>query len=585
MGVPRLYPWLCSNFKRSIRRIQQGRDVKAQVVDNLYLDANGLLHPAAQQVWNYGTNKRRMDPYSHLSPEKRRVKTYEVFFNMIKNITEIIVPRKVLFIAIDGPAPLAKQAQQRQRRFVAMMDQNLADMPEFSSNEMTPGTLFMLEMTKYMHYAIRKEMQPRGLWYGIDVIFSPPTVPGEGEHLCLDHIRSNPNVATESHCIYGLDGDLIMLTLAAHTGNMFLFREDQYNPGFYDLVDMGMIRRELPRLLFEETGIKNGSRTLDDVTDDFVLLGFFVGNDFLPKLQMFLYLEDGLELMLATYGKLSASGAKNLLVRNGEIDHSSFTRFVEELARREVIYITAQNSKDLVDPRFKNVTLANCITVVNGADRLDFTKYRLAYYQKAGIENIEGNIDEEKIKVMCRDYLRTITWVFKYYIKGLPSWTHYYPWHYPPLMTDLAAFMVDITFDRSSTAIKELYTFKKGEPSVPFVQLLSILPPSSAHLLPPPLRHLFSDRRLVDAGFYPEKFEIDLEGKTKEHMGVALLSFVDVDLIKKVYAPAAAKLKNRYVRNGVSRNELFRDDPKGEEKAYISDYGNIKHNTIRKTYL
>lgn len=571
MGVPRLFPYICSNFKRAIRRIQQGRDNHAQVVDNLYLDANGLLHPAAQQVWNYGSGKKRMDDYKHLSPERRRVKTYEVFFNMIKNVTEIIVPRKTLFIAIDGPAPLAKQAQQRQRRFVAMMDQALSGISEFSSNEMTPGTLFMLEMTKYLHYAIRKEMQQGGLWYGIDVIFSPPTVPGEGEHLCLDHIRSNPSISKESHCVYGLDGDLIMLTLAAHTQNMFLFREDQYNPGYYDLVDMSMIRRELPRLLFEEAGVKNGVRSLDDVTDDFVLLGFFVGNDFLPKLQMFLYLEDGLELMLATYGKLSSSGTKNQLVRKGEIHHESFTRFVEELARRETIYILAQNSKVLPDPRFKNVTLANHVSVVNGVEKLDFAEYRLAYYEKAGIER--G--DDESIEKMCRDYLRTITWIFKYYIKGLPSWTHYYPWHYPPLMTDLATFMAD--------AQSTLYHFEKGNPSLPFVQLLSILPPSSAHLLPPPLRCLFKDKTLVNSGFYPEKFDIDLEGKTKEHMGVALLSFVDVEVIKEVYTPAAAKLKNRYVRNSITRNELFRGG--GDESTYVSDYGVIKHNSVKKSYL
>ncbi len=581
MGVPRLAPWIFARFKNAIRRIQQGRDYRALKVDNFYLDANGLLHPSAQRVWNYGTNKKRLDDYAHLTPEKRRVKTYEVFFNSIKDLTRIIVPDKLLYIAIDGPAPLAKQAQQRQRRFVAMMDQVLGTKPEFSSNEMTPGTLFMFEMTKYLHLAIRKEMQPGGLWHNIEVIFSPPTVCGEGEHKCLQYIRDNPNAQTESHCIYGLDGDLIMLTLSAHVPNMFLFREDQYTPGFYDLLDMGLIRKDLAGAIGESEGVKRKIRTLDDITDDFVLLGFFVGNDFLPKLQMFLYLEDGLELMIATYAKMSSSGTKNLLTGNRKIDHASFTRFIEELARREQIYILDQNSKILPDPRFKNVTLATYVKVdpKTNVSKLDFAGYRVAYYKKAGIDASDersGGVDK-----MCKDYIRTIAWVFEYYVSGLPSWTHFYPWHYPPLMTDLAAVMGNL----SAGDLKGLYTFKLGEPSLPFVQLLSVLPPTSADLLPVPLRGLFKHPTLVKAGFYPKTFQIDLEGKTKEHMGVALLPFVDVDVVKKVYAGAASKMNGRYARNENTRAEKFWYDSTIVGTTYTSDYGVIKGNLVRKMFL
>lgn len=601
MGVPRLFQFMVKIFgKKCLIRFIGGE--RFFTVDNLYLDSNPFLHEARQYVYNYGQNKRITDDFRHLTPKQKQLKIFELYFDSILYVSSIVAPKKVLDIAIDGPAPLAKQAQQRQRRFAAVIDPERKVVCDSDANEITPGTLFMLELTKYVHAAIRKEMnKPHSPWRDIEVRFSPATVEGEGEHKLLANIRENKNAKEESHCIFGPDGDLIMLTLAAHVPKMFLLRADQYNPGNYDYFDMGMVRKLLVEALYQGPGYTSRKRSLDDVTNDFIILGFFVGNDFLPKIQMFMYLEDGLELMIATYASISAGGTKNALsdtTRSSEgkggilggsvINHQGFTRFVEELARREHAYILDQTNPrqdrygktTKLECKFDNHTLLKHVKEdSSGKKTFDFQNYRIDYYAKAGVDAE----DDDQVKKICLDYLRAIAWVYEYYIVGLPSWRDFYAWHYAPLMTDLAQVMRDATEED----LKYIYEFEmepEGAP-LPFVQLLSVLPPPSAKLLPPPFRKLFSpESSLARLGYYPEKFEIDLEGKTKEHMGVVLLPFVDIAEIEKAYAPIAENLKNTYVRNSVGRPAVFTYD-ENYTVRYTSDYGNIQKSHVKKKFV
>jgi len=568
MGVPRLFPWILKNFTSCRKHFKEGE--YNLIVENLLLDANAILHPCAQEVYNYGAKKSKMDRYGHLSAEQKQLKVFTMFFDFLKTLSSIVTPTEVLYIAIDGPAPLSKQAQQRQRRFAAALERK----DGFDSNKLTPGTPFMFEFTKFMNTAIRKEMNnPNSPWYKLKVIFSPPNVEGEGEHKLLNWIRSDPKSKFKRHCIYGPDGDLIMLTLSAHMPKIFLFREDQYDIGYYDILDMGQVRKNLIDVIGQRAGYALEKRTISEVTNDFILFGFFVGNDFLPKIQMFMYLEDGLELMNRTYAALSKGGLQHFLSNGNKINHDGFKRFIEELARREHNYIFDQSKPDptkpMLDEKFKNVTLLK--NIKDG--KLDMIGYKKDYYLKVGIET------EDEIKQLCLDYIRCIAWVFEYYVNGLPSWRDYYAWHYAPLMTDLALTLREI----SKEELSYIYSFKMDKPSTPFVQLLSVLPPASSVLLPPPFRKLFKGK-LNELGYYPEKFEIDLEGKTKEHMGIALLPFVDIEEIEKAYSPIFESLKNRYVRNETGRACLFQFDEKYSAK-YKSEYGDIKNLKIRKTLL
>ena len=64
------------------------------------------------------------------------------------------------------------------------------------------------------------------IFNNIEVVFSSHSVPGEGEHKILSYIKKNCNDTNDTNIVvYGLDADLIMLSLVSNINNVYLMRE------------------------------------------------------------------------------------------------------------------------------------------------------------------------------------------------------------------------------------------------------------------------------------------------------------------------------------------------------------------------
>lgn len=262
MGVPALFRWLSKKYPKIIYPVEEEEEIKVPdengdditipvnmalanpngtEFDNLYLDMNGIVHPCTH-------------PEGKPAPETEEEMMVEIF-KYTERVVNMVRPRKLLFMAIDGVAPRAKMNQQRSRRFrsvqeakekeearkesVALweaMGKEVSDEEKnkvsWDSNAITPGTPFMDLLASSLRYWVVQKMNTDPGWKNIEVLISDAGVPGEGEHKIMDFIRrqrSNPGHDPNTrHVIYGLDADLIMLALATHEPHFRVLREDVF---------------------------------------------------------------------------------------------------------------------------------------------------------------------------------------------------------------------------------------------------------------------------------------------------------------------------------------------------------------------
>jgi len=321
---------------------------------------NGIIHNC--------THKDSDDVQFRLTEEEM----FLAIFNYIEHLFGKIKPKKLFFMAIDGVAPRAKMNQQRARRFRTALDvekareravREGAELPKeepFDSNCITPGTEFMAKLSLQLKYFINKKVSEDREWQQPEIVLSGHEVPGEGEHKIMEYIRNaraqpdyNPNVR---HCLYGLDADLIMLGLLSHDPHFCLLREEVTfgrqnkqkskeleHQNFY-LMHLCIVREYL-ELEFQELK-KDGAMpfafNMERVIDDFILMAFFVGNDFLPNLPHLHINEGALATMFRIYKEVlpRCGGYVN---EGGKVNIERLGLLLEQLSKEEYRFFEHEN--------------------------------------------------------------------------------------------------------------------------------------------------------------------------------------------------------------------------------------------------
>lgn len=540
MGIAHFFSWFRANFHMNISNVAKGQTLTdiGIIIDTLMLDMNGIYHPAAQRAFEYGEHKpnpRMLNtiPQPEVSKEERERLLFEIVCHMVENIMATVQPVKRVVLCVDGPAPRSKQNQQRQRRFRAANEKTQVEFDAFDSNCITPGTKFMDKLSRYIDVFIKRKIQIDPNWKQLEIVFSNEKAPGEGEHKLMNYIRKYGN-EEERYCIVGADADLIMLTLATKMPNFYLLRPDMYNQkNEYYAVNMGGVAQTLSKVMEWKGALFDSER----VIDDFVLMCFLAGNDFLPHSPTIEIIEGGINTLVEVYKKVCEKYGHLTFRENGAAWFlpKAFGEFLRALSDYEKTTL----EKKLERGKFFPDPILQAHAEKRGPHYyLNIQAYRASYtaasFHKYGVTE----------KQVCHEYLEGLQWVLYYYTKGVYNWRWCYPYHYAPFAFHLYQHIE--TF--------KMPFFEESVPYLPFQQLLFVLPPKSAKLLPSPLDTLLTNEKSALKPFCPNELVIDRAGKYKEWEGVVLIPLIDPDIVQTEYE----KLKDELSDEALKRNHVGR---------------------------
>jgi len=574
MGVPSFFRWLQKYYPQIISNcIETNEDSDPsqpnpntegeREFDCLYLDMNGIIHPC-------------FHPSGTEAPKDEN----EIMNNVYQYITRIfnlVRPRKVLFMAIDGVAPRAKMNQQRSRRFRAAKDAQYKGENKQDSNVITPGTEFMARLAENLRLFISKMQVESTAWSSISIILSDSSVPGEGEHKVLDFIRGqrfkegyDPNT---KHCIYGLDADLFFLGLATHEVFMYILREDiidthhltktvdRFGPGFFQFASLWVFRQYLQRDLCPSTFKE--SWNFERSIDDFIFLCFTAGNDFLPHLHGINIAQGAVSTIIDLYQDV-LSTTQEYVTNNGEVNFQQLKKVIkgfndsEKKALRSVISPNAQSvaAQELANkicnvenPQIDQLAekRASYTRNINNNDTEQVIPYETSkqiYYSTKLSIDVENS---DMISQIVTEYILGMKWCLHYYLHGVVSWNWFYPYLYPPLISDFQS-VEDVT----------LPEFRLSRPLKPLSQLMAVLPPQSSNSLPSDMAKLMIDEESPLKPFYPTMFSVDLCGGNQIWKGVVNIPFIDSRLLQKTIKKSSISLtKEETKRNTHGSTHIF----------------------------
>ena len=482
MGIPLYYKNIINDYPEIINKSSGFKTC----INNLLFDLNCAIHPCCANK----TDENEM---------------FEAILQKIEECIQITNVKDIVYIAIDGPAPRTKMEQQRHRRLKSSYEKKIWD-----TNQITPGTDFMIRLNHFLKDKISS--------FKIKTILSDSNEAGEGEHKIMDYLDKHINT-NEISVVYGLDADLIMLSMI-RKHNIYLLRErTEYN--IENVIDP-YVYLDVPLLkkyVIEKIKDSRIEYKINDemILDDYLFICFLIGNDFIINSPSINIRYEGLPLLVTTYCELQDDYSGTFyIIDNKEINIENFYRFIKKLSEKEKHSIDRiLKKRDIQQYRNKNkyseyLEKIKSIEDISNYKYQDFysqneyefnnftnfsplmfreneniifknDNYRKKYYIYNTYNTLEYNpsydmVIEEDIHEICQEYFKAIQWTFNYYFNKCESWRWYYRYHYAPLLVDFCSYL---------SSLKDKPTFKKDKPYTPKEQLKIVLPHQDKHYMYP----------------------------------------------------------------------------------------------------
>jgi 5'-3' exonuclease len=505
MGIPSYFSYIIKNYPNIIRNLQYFINSDEIRLDNLFMDCNSIIYDAVRSIESNDQSK-------HLSVSEIESFIIDNVILNIKKYIQLITPRNSVFIAFDGVAPYAKMEQQRTRRYKSAYMSKINNKPSlWNTSAITPGTKFMRELSNRIHM----EFSHTESKYNIKkFIISCSDEAGEGEHKIMEYIRNNSNICNETIALYGLDADLIMLSIfhLKYAKNIYVFREApefikssipvQIQGGIQDLYFLDI--HNLSNSILKEM---NCSSPDPHRINDYVFLCFILGNDFLPHFPAMNIRTHGIQALLDIYRLYVGNDSRRFFISksNNKIQWKTVSVFIQEIAKREHEFLMNEYFvRDKFDKRNWNETtdeekdeaILNIPVIFRGEEKYICPGehgWENRYYKTL----FHSETSSDLIKSVSINYVEGLEWVHKYYTTGCCSWKWKYNYSYPPLFKDLLKYVPHFETD----FIKPCFN---NSAFCPEAQLSYVLPKSQLGLLP---NNIFQFLKTHYSELYPEEYE------------------------------------------------------------------------------
>ncbi len=510
MGIPSYYKKLADKIKGLITKSRPSG------VTSLFFDFNCLIYHCARRPTT------TLPPYPG---EEGRVGWETLLVDDIAKYVQTIwheagQPPEV-FLSIDGVVPMAKIKQQRLRRFksVWLQSQDPPEKPVWDTNCITPSTDFMNRLSKRLDTLCKKH---KG-W-----ILSDDSESGEGEHKIMHLLRKSAE-RKGPILVYGLDADLILLTMLNAPCEAYLMREAS---------EMGVVQTNVfGEETFSYFSLETLKSTLWASTPstfdilEYVSAMTLLGNDFLPHSFSIKMREDGHSFLLSELKALRDAGQRFIREENGlfkinyEAVHWLFQRwkdieedrithtFKKKMQMRSNTQMSLE-TKPLEDP-------VETAILERKEKQWSLRKGWQSYYREQWMYcKTPGDIDK-----CCREYLVGLQWVLDYYTgQRSVDMTWFYPRLIPPLWSDLFSYL------ENQKPIPEPAQSNQP-PILPHEQLAMVLPLQSWNYIPlkSPLRSLPSRH----PQFWPERFGFFSAGRVWTWECEPLLPILPIQVVRQ----------------------------------------------------
>jgi 5'-3' exonuclease len=512
MGIPSYYKKLSDKIKGLISRS------KPNAVSSLFFDFNCLIYHCARRPTT------TLPPYpGEEGREGWENLLVEDIAKYVQTIWHEAGQPPEVFLSIDGVVPMAKIKQQRLRRFKSVwlqrQESKTSEKPVWDTNCITPSTDFMRRLSRRLDTLCKKH---KG-WSLSDDYES-----GEGEHKIMKLLRQNPN-RKGPVLVYGLDADLILLTMLNSPCEAYLMREAS---------EMGTVQTNLfgeetfsyfsldvlKTTLWKETPSKF------DVLE-YVSAMSLLGNDFLPHSLSIKMREDGHTFLLSELKALRDSGQRfikeeqGLFKINYDAAHWLFKRWQDVEEDR-----IAHAFKKKLQMRSSTQMSVETMPLENPVEtEILFRKDKQWFLRKGWQSHYHTNWlyckAQDDMDKCCREYFVGLQWVLDYYTgQKAVDMTWFYPRLIPPLWSDLFAYL-----DRGN-AIPE--PALSSHPAIlPHEQLAMVLPIQSWHYIP--AKSSLRTLPFQYPQFWPERFGFFSAGRIWTWECEPLLPILPIQVVRQ----------------------------------------------------